>query len=222
MIESTIGKFLSGRWRRRWVLMGAGLALGVATGAAVRLTTPRHWMSAWPWEDQTAMVLGLSLLAWGLGLLVASLFRHSAAFVADPYGATGAGGLRRGEALYQRLTGATIALAGAMVLAPLSARWAPGLGSAVRIATMAGLVGGLGLQSVINLMIWRRSDELFRRLIVESTALTFWGLQGALFLWSAGERLRLLPAITAWQAFVVLLAGYLIASMVVSIRRGFS
>jgi hypothetical protein len=220
MSESMIRNLVSGRWRRRWILMGAGLAAGVATGAAVRLATPRHWVSAWPWEDQTAMVLGLSLLTWGLGHLVASLFRRSAAFVADPYGATG--GLRPGEARYQRLTGATIALAGAMVLAPLTARWAPGLGNAVRIATLAGLVGGLVAQSVVNLMIWRRSDELFRRLIVESTALTFWGLQGVLFLWAAGERLGLLPPITAWQVFVVLLAGYLIASMAVSIRRGFS
>jgi hypothetical protein len=202
--------------------MGAGLAAGFATGILMGLATPRHWMAAWPWEDQTAMTLGVSLLAWGIGHLLASLFRRSAAFVADPYGSTGGGDVRRSEVFYQRLTGATIALAGAMLLAPLIARWAPGLGNTGRIATLAGLVGGLVLQSVINLMIWRRSDELFRRLIVESTALTFWGLQGVLFLWAAGERLRLLPAITAWQAFVVLLAGYLIASMAVSVRRGFS
>jgi hypothetical protein len=221
MSESTIQKLTSGRWRRRWILMGAGLAAGLATGLAVRLVTPRHLISAWPWEDQAAMVLGASLLAYGVGLLVASLFRRSAALVADPYGATG-GGLRRGEALYQRLTAATIALAGAMVLAALAPHWAPRLGPAVRIAIMAGLVGGLVLQSIVNLMIWRRSDELFRRLIVDSTALAFWGLQGVLFLWAAGEQLDLLPAITAWQAFVVLLAGYLVASMAVSVRRGFS
>jgi hypothetical protein len=201
--------------------MGAGLAIGFATGTALRLATPRHGMSAWPWEDKSAMVLGLSLLAGGLGLLVASLFRRSAALVADPHGSTG-GRLRRGEALYQRLTAATVAMAGAMMLAPLVARWAPGIGPELRTATMAGLVGGLVLQSIVNLIIWRRSDELFRRLIVESTALAFWGLQGLLFLWAAGEQLGLLPAVTAWQAFVILFAGYLLASAAVSVRRGFS
>jgi hypothetical protein len=69
-------------------------------------------------------------------------------------------------------------------------------------------------------MIWRRSDELFRRLMLDISAISFWAFEGALFLWAAGQQLGLLPAVSAWQAFIVLFAAYLAASMAISARRG--
>jgi hypothetical protein len=154
---------------------------------------------------------------------MASLFRRSVAFVADPYAESGGGAPRRSEAIYQRLTGVCLALAGAMLLTPLVVGTARNGGPwGLRAAAMAGLVVSFALQSWINVALWRRSDELFRRLILDSSAISFWSLQGVLFLWAAGERLRLLPAITAWQACILMLAGYLIASVAVNLRRGLS
>ena len=53
-------------------------------------------------------------------------------------------------------------------------------------------------------------------------AICFWVLQGALFLWAAGEKLGLAPALSTWDCLTVLMVFYLAVSAVIGFRRGFA
>ncbi len=207
--------------RRRWILLLVGMAAGGAFGWGIGLGLKKTPILQAPWEDFVALLIGVTLLP-GVAIGVASLFRRGSTFIADPYGRSGGRtDPIRGEPLYQRLSAATSALAGAMLVTPVLMRAAPGGGSAaLRETVMLGLVVAFAVQTLVNLAVWRRSDEFFRRLIADSAALCFWVLQGALFLWAAAEKLSLVPSLTAWQATVVMMAGYLIASYAVYLRRG--
>jgi hypothetical protein len=85
-------------------------------------------------------------------------------------------------------------------------------------------MGAIGVcfavQTALNIAVWRRADEFMRRLISETSATCFWILQAMLFLWAAGERLSLLPAVSAWDCTVVLMSVYLAASAFISVRNG--
>lgn len=108
-----------------------------------------------------------------------------------------------------------MALAGIMLMIPLYAtRW---VSSELAFALVLAL---LAVQTVANLMLWRRADEMLRRIMVETGGLAFWTLQLALFLYAAGERLGLTGGVTAWGMIGVLMAVYLVASAVVAARRG--
>jgi hypothetical protein len=88
---------------------------------------------------------------------------------------------------------------------------------ALSLAAVAAL---LILHTVMNFHLYRTVDELFRRVVVEAGAATFWLGQGLLFLWAAAERLSAVPPVTAWDAYVVLMGVYLVVSMIVTMRRG--
>lgn len=108
-----------------------------------------------------------------------------------------------------------MALAGVMLLIPLHAtRW---ISSEAAFGLVLAL---LAVQTVANLLLWRRADEMLRRIMVETGGLAFWTLQLALFLYAAGERLGLTGGVTAWGMIGVLMAVYLVASAVVAARRG--
>ncbi len=92
----------------------------------------------------------------------------------------------------------------------------------VRAACAAGLMALLGLQTWGNWRMWRDGDELTRAVIVSTGAVCFWALQLALFAWAALARLALIPDIGSWTMMTVLMAVYLIASTVVSVRRGYA
>lgn len=78
----------------------------------------------------------------------------------------------------------------------------------------------LGLHTLLNLRIWKVADEMLRKTTMEASVVTFWGGQIALFGWAAAERAGVAPTLTAWDIYVVLMALYLVASTVISIRRG--
>jgi len=56
--------------------------------------------------------------------------------------------------------------------------------------------------------------------MAETSAMAFWALQTALFLYAAAERLGLVGTISGWGLTGILMAVYLIASIVASARRG--
>ena len=84
--------------------------------------------------------------------------------------------------------------------------------------------GGIGLllaiQTVANVMLWRRGVEFLRLVMAETSAFAFWALQTALFLYAAAERLGLVDSISAWALTGILMAVYLLSSIVASARRG--
>ena len=61
---------------------------------------------------------------------------------------------------------------------------------------------------------------MLRRIMAETSVMAFWVLQTALFLYAAAERLGLVESITAWGLTGILMAVYLLASIVASARRG--
>jgi hypothetical protein len=85
---------------------------------------------------------------------------------------------------------------------------------------MAAIVGLFLLQTVLNLSVWTRADEMIRQMVAEAGAVCFWVLQGALFLWAAAEKLELVPALSAWDMMTILMGFYLVISSVISVRRG--
>ena len=110
--------------------------------------------------------------------------------------------------------GARQALA-APVAAALSGNTAP-------VLTLIAIAAFFILHTGLNLNLWRRGDEMIRRVIVESGAMAFWIGQAALFGWAVAERLGVAPALTAWDILVVVMGLYLICSAVVGLRRGLS
>ncbi len=85
-----------------------------------------------------------------------------------------------------------------------------------------GIVLLLAIQTVANVMLWRRADEMLRQVMAETSAIAFWALQTALFLYAAAERLGLVETISAWALTGILMAVYLLSSIVASARRGIS
>jgi hypothetical protein len=97
------------------------------------------------------------------------------------------------------------------------------------VFTLAGLAGGLAMglivllfavHTVLNVRVWRGVDELLRRTTMEAATATFFLGQGLLFLWAAAERLGVLPPLTAWDIYAVLMTLYLMVSAIASARRG--
>lgn len=85
---------------------------------------------------------------------------------------------------------------------------------------LTGILALLVGQSIANLMLWQRADEMLRRVMADTSALAFWVLQMALFVYAAAERLGLIESITAWGMMGIVMAIYMIASFVVAARRG--
>lgn len=77
-----------------------------------------------------------------------------------------------------------------------------------------------GLQTWLNVRIWQTADEFYRRALMETSAVSFWVLQGALFLWAAAERLGIAPPISAWDCVTILMNVYLVLSGIIARRLG--
>ena len=106
-------------------------------------------------------------------------------------------------------------LAGVMLLAPI---YGPTWFNADGV--FLGIVVLLIIQSIANVMLWRAADEMLRQVMAETSAMAFWALQTALFLYAAAERLGLVDTISGWGLTGILMAVYLLASIVAAARRG--
>lgn len=179
----------------RKIAVGVGLgALGAVVGAGVARYTFLGETNA---PDTVAGLVAVALL----GMAVISVF---VMLNRPTYVAKGCGVLQ--------IT--VTALAGIMLLAPI----AP-LGLSPEV-TFLGIAVLLAIQTAANLLLWRRADELLRRITVEAGALTFWLSQGVLFLYAAAERLGLAPEVNAWSLIGIMMALYILASSIVATRRG--
>jgi hypothetical protein len=180
----------------------AYVALLALSGAVVGFLGADHFDNLkLSWEDGLAVVIGAALIVSAIATLVLMLWRSSA--------------IPRGLGFLQVLV---LVLAGVMLAAPVAmerlfggvpARW-----------VFIGIVLLFALQTVANVLVWVRSDELMRRVMADTSVWTFWPLQGALFLFAAAERLGLVQPISAWGMTGILMSVYLVASSYVAIRRG--
>ena len=78
----------------------------------------------------------------------------------------------------------------------------------------------IALQSVLNLRLWLGSDEFDRQMIANTSAVSFWAMQVPIFLWGAGERMGVLPALGTWDVAVAIMVIYLMASSYITMRHG--
>jgi hypothetical protein len=151
------------------------------------------------WEDTLALGAGTIPLAMAAMIALTLLTRRGVDVM------KGCGGLQI----------VVMVLAGLMMLLPMiGPRFAsPGL---IMVVLFAMLI----VQGAANLLLWRRADEMLRRIMTETATLAFWALQTALFLYAAGERLGLVQGVTAWGMMGILMGVYFFASAIAAARRG--
>lgn len=150
------------------------------------------------WDDALAYVLGFSLIALGAMVALTMVVKR--------------GAVPRGTGLVQVLV---FVLAGLMFLAPMIATaWVS------PTVVFAGIAALFAIQTVGNVIAWRRSDEMMRRVMTETSTIAFWGLQSAFFLYAAAERMGLIQPVSAWGLTGILMTVYLVSSIVPSFRRG--
>ncbi len=152
------------------------------------------------WPDALATAMAVALIAVGLMSMVVLFTRPST--------------IPKGCGVLQIVV---FLLAGMMFLLPM---YAPA--SIAPDMVFGGIVLLLAIQTVANVMLWRRADEMLRQVMAETSAIAFWALQTALFLYAAAERLGLVETISAWALTGILMAVYLLSSIVASARRGIS
>jgi len=192
------------------VVFGA-VGYGVGQFAAELFPGFQPDLSGLRWADVAATVVVALLLVACAGTFVTSFNR---AFLGRTLKLEGPAG--PGEVREVRIQSAILGLSGVVIAMPMILS---GLGVPVT-ASIAALGLLMVLHTVLNVRLYRSVDELFRSVVIEAGALTFWLGQGLLFLWAAAERLGAAPALTGWDIYVVLMSVYLIVSMVVTVRRG--
>ncbi len=180
------------------VRIGGLLFLGLAGAGVGYLVGGRMEVEDLRWDDALALVIAALLLTTGVIMAAMAVLRSS---TLPP--ACGP------------LQALVMLIAGVLMIATI---WGPNLASPDVV--FIGLVLLSIIQSVANLMLWRRADEMLRRVMVETSALAFWASQMALFLYAAAERLGLTGGVSAWGMMGVLMTIYLLASTVASMRRG--
>jgi hypothetical protein len=203
------------------VLALLGGCFGLATGWCVGLLVKNAHVRDLSWSDVLALTLATVLVAIGLGTCLLAATRRGQAILANPRMPDFSRPVGRAQSVYYLMQGGVLLLAGFMLATPvlvvesqslLSGRWG--------LLTLWALVLSFVIQTALNIAVWKRSDEVFRRVISESGAATFWLFQGIFFLWAAGEKLQTLPAISAWDIVTLMMVLYLSCSIVVSYRRG--
>lgn len=196
-------------------LLGAGI--GYQVGKLLKVIGPPS--DAFTWSDIGALVIGGLLLAVGAFMGLASLSRRLAGRLLDPAAERP---ITPAQATFYRQQSVVLLLAGPMMAAPVITQLLqdpvpPMLGAAV----FCGVAALFLVQTVYNMIVWRRGDELIRQITTEASAISFWILQGALFFWAAAEKLDLAPPVSTWDSVTILMAVYLLVAGVVSARRGY-
>lgn len=205
-------------WARsmlRWALIGAvcGVA-GYAVGHFVGEAYPKDTLPVLPdlrWSDLLALYVAFCLAVGGIFAAVTSLSPAALGKMLklDEPATPSEISLVRSSAGLLLITAVIMLMPPAFSLAGVDP-----LLSLVLVAVL------LGLHTLLNLRIWKVADEMLRKTTMEASVVTFWGGQIALFGWAAAERAGVAPTLTAWDIYVVLMALYLVASTVISIRRG--
>lgn len=197
------------RLTRAGVLALAGAVVGGGLGYAGVKFAPSLSEA-----DLMACAVAIGLLLTGALTLALSLNRRALA-AASSLG----GEAQPCEVRAARRQSVVVILAGLLLIWPVAAGESEQVSGPVAFAVVLVVFAA---QSVLNWSVWKRGDELTRRVITEAGALSFWAMQGALFLYAAAERLGLVDQASAWAVTVVMMAGYLVLSSLVALRRGYA
>ena len=210
------------RWKRVALMTLAGLICGLPAGFVVgRLIKQAARAHLLTWSDVLSLGIAAMMLMGGVALLIASFSRSGSAYVGDPHEVEPGRKATPAQMRYYRLQALVFVLAGGMLATPVLATFTvPPGGFDLRVATLASVGVAFALQSWLNILVWRQSDELIRRASSEGAAVSFWVLQGLLFLYAAAEKLKLAPPLNSWDAITILMGLYLLMSVIVAWRRG--
>lgn len=208
----------SSRSRRIAVQLIGGMVVGAAVGAGLAMSGALDIVLGWRANEVATGIIGIMLLAVAAVLAAGgaspALYRRliDRSPEQEPVEAA--------DLVFVRRQAIVAALGGVLLLAvPFAAH--AGLGTEGRVAAAVAVFALLAVQTVFNIRLWREGDELTRRVIADSGAISFWLLQFALFAWATLVMLDLAPEIESWTSVAVLMAVYLVASSVVAFRRGF-
>jgi hypothetical protein len=197
------------------------MVVGVTAGAVISyvfVTALRHFginLKAMAWIDVMALLQGMVFAALGLIALAITMSPRLAGVQIEQ--ATDAPPASRLELTLGRLQGVVLLLAGLLMLTPLLASEL-GMSGEQTPLLFAVIVVGYLLQTGVNLAIWQRADELMRAMIARTSAVSFWVLQGALFLAASAQKLGLLREFSLWTAMVITLGIYSVASLAIAKR----
>lgn len=206
----------------RLILAGVGLLFGGGLGYLVGRLIKSGALDAsrFGWSDSLATLIAASLVVIGLIIGLASFSRKAVGRMIDSSGTHVA---TPAQASFYMQQAIVIFLAGVLMAAPVvTAASFEVIPMVVASIVMLVILAIFLVQTVYNLVVWRRSDELLRRVTSETGAVCFWVLQGLLFLWAAAEKLELAPKLTAWDIMTVLMGTYLVVASIMSARRGLS
>jgi drug/metabolite transporter (DMT)-like permease len=188
---------------------GGAIFGGIAGYAGMKLLMTQFHLSGkfLTSADGVALWLGIAFLGGGAMLAFVSTNRTLLARSMEGEGvklpATNE------EVRSSRLQAAVLALAGLMLLVPLFALHRIASHPAFARTVYAAIVLLFVVQTVLNIKLWRASDEFQRRTMLIVAAGTFAIGQALLFLWGAAERLGLTPGISGWDAIVLLMSCYM-------------
>ena len=178
--------------------LAGGLLLGAAGAAMGYLVSGQVRSAEMSWDDGLACLMGVMLLSVALAMIYVLVSRPAT--------------VPKGCGVLQIIA---MMLAGVLYLIPV---FAPA--SIAPEVVMAGIVAVLAVQTVANVLLWQRADEMLRHLMLETSAISFWLLQLAFFTYAAAERLGLVGGVSAWGMAGILMVIYLFASTVASARKG--
>lgn len=161
------------------------------------------------------LVLGMIMLLMGAICVAISASRRA---VADNIGVDLAiDGDVEPERRMLRMNGLVLLVASAAMIIPGLGREPLGLGGGVAFAIVLAL---LVIETVLNYRILKSADELIRRATEEACVATFWIFQLLIFVWAVADHFELVPGFAPMDIVVVLITIYLLASVVIALRRG--
>jgi hypothetical protein len=209
------------RTRRTIIMALAGAFIGWPVGWFVGRLVKSHRVPDLQWGDLGALMIAVALMGLGLIVLALTANRRGRAILASPDAPEFDRAVGPDQTTFFRLQAAVLLLAGAMLVAPVVFGWADSSAQrAFARPAMAAVVVVFVLQTVCNVLIWQRADEVFRQVIAETGAFSFWLLQGLYFLWAVGVKFGVFPEVSSWNAVTILMGAYLMVSAVVAWRRG--
>jgi len=203
--------------RRFWRNLAVQFVLGAIAGAAAVIVLER-WVSQADFGDanEAGLLIGALLLYLGAVIAFASAKPARAAKMMGQSLEPGEDFSAETSSL--RLQAVVTILAGVELML-LSWRTDMLTGPA-RDLLVAGLAMLVAVQTWLNYRLWRHGDEFFRRLIVDTSVITFVVMQFLLFACAVGTRFGLMDEPSVLEIYVTLMAVYLVAGFFAGTRRG--
>ena len=192
--------------------------IGLPVGAAIGFVMVRYGPEIEaPGTHMPGLFVAALLLVFGLVIMGASLTGAGAARLIGPELEPGddiGSELKplRWQGLVTLLAGIELAIL-SLATDILTGPWSPIL--------LALLAVNLAVQTGFNVVLWRRGDELFRRVIVEAGVIGFFVFQFLLLFWVVGARFELVSDPSALDIYVLMMVLYLLGSGIASVRRGY-